>query len=63
MSHQGQYQNPNYHYQTSNPNPPQQTGQYIQSGQGRQAGQPLPNTYNNQGQQGIPSPFFFFLKG
>jgi hypothetical protein len=52
------YQNPNYH-QTPNPNPPQQPGQYIQPGQFIQPGQPLPNAYNDPGQQGILSHFFF----
>ena len=53
------YQNPNYH-QTPNPNPPQQPGRYIQPGQFYQPGQPLPNTYNDPGQQGILSSFFFW---
>ena len=46
-------------YQTSNPNPPQQPGQYIQPGQFVQPGQPLPNAYNDAGQQGILFHFFF----
>jgi hypothetical protein len=50
-----QYQDLNYHYQASYPDPPQQPGQLIQ---------PSPNTYNDRlGQQGILSPLlFFFLK-
>lgn len=56
------YQNPNYTYQTPNPNPPQQPGQFIQPDQFTQSGQPLPNSanaYSNPGQQGILSLFFF----